>query len=379
MTLSKRIVLLLSIAAVGLLGFLVNSPALVQNLWICDFDEVGERNAGHGYTELTFRADVFNFGFKKMTNVQATVRSRSDKIVVVDGSLSFGDVPAGKKVTSLDTFTIRQHGKHFVRWDDLAWNVTGTSVDQPPVANAGPDKTASVGSSVMLDGSRSSDPDGDCLTFHWSFVSVPAGSKAVLSGATRVRPTFIVDRPGNYVIQLVVNDGKMDSAPDTITVSTGNTAPVADAGPDQTVYVGDRVTLDGSKSSDANGDSLGFNWTFKSRPSGSNASFSSPSDVKPTFQVDKPGTYVAQLIVNDGNVNSAPATVTITTQNSKPVANAGADQTVFVGSTATLDGSRSSDVDGDLLTFKWGPDDHPRRERRRPFQPRGCQADLPGR
>ena len=73
----------------------------------------------------------------------------------------------------------------------------------------------------------------------------------------------------------------------------------------------------------------------------------------PSFVVDRPGTYVAQLIVNDGTVNSAPDTVTISTLNSAPVANAGPDQAVSVGQAVGLDGSASSDVDGDPLTFSW--------------------------
>src|SRR5205823_673193 len=102
-----------------------------------------------------------------------------------------------------------------------------------------------------------------------------------------------------------------------------NTAPVADAGPDQTVVVGHTVTLDGSHSTDVDGDALLFTWSVTRSPSGSTATLSDPTVVNPTFVVDKPGTYVVQLIVNDGIGNSAPASVTITTINSRPVANAG--------------------------------------------------------
>ncbi|MBC8141084.1 MAG: hypothetical protein H7Y38_06550, partial [Armatimonadetes bacterium] len=52
---------------------------------------------------------------------------------------------------------------------------------------------------------------------------------------TSVRPTFTVDKAGTYVIQLVVNDGKQNSAPEFVTISTHNTPPVANPGPAQAV------------------------------------------------------------------------------------------------------------------------------------------------
>ncbi len=92
----------------------------------------------------------------------------------------------------------------------------------------------------------------------------------------------------------------------------GNTAPVADAGPDQSVTTGATVTLDGSGSTDADSDTLTYSWTLTSVPSGSSAVLSDPAVVAPTFTADVLGTYVAQLIVNDGTVDSAADTVTIT-------------------------------------------------------------------
>jgi hypothetical protein len=223
----------------------------------------------------------------------------------------------------------------------------------PPVANAGPDQTVMIGQTVTLDGSGSTDADGDPLQYRWSFVVRPTGSHATLSNPTLVHPTFVADRPGTYIVQLIVNDGKVNSVPDTVTITTSNTLPVANAGLDQTIAVGATVTLDGSQSSDVDGDPLLFTWSFTQVPSGSHATLSDPAAVHPAFVADKEGTYVVQLIVNDGFGKSAPATVTITTQNSRPVANAGPAQTVFVGTTVTLDGSASSDVDGDPLTFRW--------------------------
>jgi hypothetical protein len=88
----------------------------------------------------------------------------------------------------------------------------------PPTASAGPDQTVTAGATVQLDGSGSRDPDGDPLAFAWSFVTRPAGSGAALSGAATAVPTFVADVAGAYEVRLVVDDGKVASAPDTVRI-----------------------------------------------------------------------------------------------------------------------------------------------------------------
>jgi hypothetical protein len=91
------------------------------------------------------------------------------------------------------------------------------------------------------------------------------------------------------------------------------------------------------------------------KPIGSAAALSSTTSAKPTFTADLAGVYVASLVVNDGRLNSEIVTTTVTAAvaNSAPVANAGAYQNVVAGTTTTLDGSASSDANGDPLTFLW--------------------------
>ena len=88
-----------------------------------------------------------------------------------------------------------------------------------PVAEAGSDFSVFRDDTVDLDGSASSDLDGDPLTFRWSLASVAPGSLASLSGAGTAMPSFLADAEGTYVVQLIVNDGMVDSPADTITVS----------------------------------------------------------------------------------------------------------------------------------------------------------------
>ncbi|MBI3356900.1 MAG: PKD domain-containing protein [Nitrospirae bacterium] len=93
-------------------------------------------------------------------------------------------------------------------------------MDSAPVADAGHNQVVSVGATVTLDGSASHDADNQPLTYHWSLITKPVNSQATLSDPMNVRPTFVVDVAGEYVAQLIVNDGKQDSRPATVMVRT---------------------------------------------------------------------------------------------------------------------------------------------------------------
>jgi hypothetical protein len=234
-----------------------------------------------------------------------------------------------------------------------------------PVANAGPDQTAPVGSKVALNGAQSTDPDGpQPLSYSWTMVDRPAGSNAALAGPNTVNPDFVIDRPGRYVMSLVVNDGLASSPADQVVVSTSNSPPVANGGPDRSVFVGDWVMLNASASTDVDGDPLSFTWTLKSKPQDSAAAlqFVRPRiDEGVLFLVDKEGTYAVELIASDGRSSSAPDIILITTGNTMPVANPKAscaalpnvDCSVPIATAVTVDGSASTDVDGDPLTYSW--------------------------
>ena len=226
--------------------------------------------------------------------------------------------------------------------------------NRAPAADAGADQAVAVGQMVTLDGSGSSDADGDALSYQWS-LTPPTGSTAVLSAVDSATPSLVPDLPGAYIVELVVSDGLIDSEPDSVTVNaaTPNTRPVANAGADQTGTVGQTITLDGSASSDADGDGLSFSWALVNLPADSLALLDAPASVMPTFVADIAGTYQAELVVNDGLANSALSyvMVNISIPNTPPVGNAGAAQSVSVGANVQLDGSQSSDIDGDSLSW----------------------------
>jgi PKD repeat protein len=190
--------------------------------------------------------------------------------------------------------------------------IVSTAGNLPPVADAGENRSAQPGELVELDGSGSSDPNDDELSYEWA-LSVPEGSAAVLSDETSVNPTFTVDRAGEYAAALIVRDAQgLESETDTVVISTANVAPVANAGADRSAAPGDEVQLDGGASRDANGDPLSYRWSLLSAPAGSEAELTSEEGEQVGLRVDLPGTYVAQLLVNDGLQDSEPDTVSIT-------------------------------------------------------------------
>ena len=133
----------------------------------------------------------------------------------------------------------------------------------------------------------------------------------MLDDPSSATPSFTADVNGDYTATLVVSDGDLNSD-DTVLVTFDNVAPVADAGNNQTVGVGDTVALDGTGSSDANGDPLTYLWSLVSAPPGSSAQIQPNNAATTSFVPDENGSYVISLVVNDGVVDSEPSSVTIT-------------------------------------------------------------------
>jgi hypothetical protein len=224
-----------------------------------------------------------------------------------------------------------------------------------PEANAGSSERVPTGSLVILDGSSSRSNGGGPLTYQWT-LSPPIGSSARLDDPTIVRPRFTADVDGEYQIQLLVNNGELVSAAGIASIFAigKDTAPVANPGSDRKVAVGSVVTLDGSASSDADGDALSYAWSL-TPPAGSGAALDQHTSVRPHFIADIAGDYAVTLVVDDGKLPSLLAAVTITAtyDNLPPVAEIAPAAGVTVGSHVKLDGSGSHDPNGDPLTWRW--------------------------
>ena len=236
--------------------------------------------------------------------------------------------------------------------DDI--NITVNGSNTVPVADAGDDHVAYLPAIITLNGSRSSDTDGNPLTYSWSLLS---GPKAVtLSNTTYENPTWTPDTPGIYTFSLTVSDGTDTSIPDIvhITVHGSNQIPVAKAGTDQSVILYSTVTLGGGMSYDTDNSPspITYNWT---QVFGTTVSLSNSTSMTPTFVPIYEGVIRFQLTVSDGLHTSLPDELEIKVIgiNTPPIANAGNDQTGEAGKLIRLNGTGSSDKDGDALTYQW--------------------------
>lgn len=147
----------------------------------------------------------------------------------------------------------------------------------------------------------------------------------------------------------------IDTSEPLDTASDGNHEPYADAGGDLVGFVGVVVNFDGSGSYDPDGDNLDYTWGIDAAPSGSNVKLVDGDEESAQLVPDVAGAWTIALTVSDGAYESEADVITLTVSedNGKPVAAAGADQTVSVGATVTLNGGGSSDPDHDPLQYAW--------------------------
>lgn len=97
----------------------------------------------------------------------------------------------------------------------------------PPVADAGGDRTVEEGSAVVVDGSSSSDPDGDPLSYAWRLVRSD-GPPLVLSSTSDPQVSFEAPDDGEYTFELTVSDGVATDT-DEATITVANSRPTATA------------------------------------------------------------------------------------------------------------------------------------------------------
>jgi subtilisin family serine protease len=238
------------------------------------------------------------------------------------------------------------------------------NVNEKPTANAGDNQTANREETITLNGSDSSDKNGDSLTYKWEFVSKPTGSTSSLSNSNTTSPTFVADVAGEYVLQLIVNDGKVNSDPSNVTITVSGSS---DGGADVTTWTTGAYNNNEDRSqklSISGASSLvvrvvgkvesSFDFIYIYDASGKEIA-QYDGTINKTLIVQ--GSSITARLLSDSSETASGVTVSISEEgeevNNKPIANAGTNQNGHTGDSILLNGSKSSDKDEDSLTYQW--------------------------
>jgi hypothetical protein len=232
----------------------------------------------------------------------------------------------------------------------LVFEQSGTTADQPPTALAGANQDVQGVALVQLDGSGSSDPEATPLTFLWEQVGGPAVTLVDPSAAVTTFTAPAAIRTAQLLsFRLTVHDGIWSSVDtvDVTVIALPNAVPVANAGPDREVTAGAAVQLDGRGSSDADGDALTYAWT---QTAGTAVTLAGASTAQPSFTAPPvqtaPQQLIFRLVVNDGFVNSAADTVTITIPGQPDPTNVAATAAVTASSQRSTTQAATKAIDG---------------------------------
>ena len=227
------------------------------------------------------------------------------------------------------------------------------SHDGAPVVSVSADQTVSVGETVTLSGTATDD-DSPNLTYGWAHDS---DLTITFSDAAALTTTFVVpavDDDTEITFTLTVSDDTSDVTADTLITISHDGAPVVSVSADQTVSVGETVTLSGTATDD-DSPNLTYGWAHDSDLT---ITFSDAAALTTTFvvpAVDDDTEITFTLTVSDDTSDVTADTLITISHDGAPVVSVSADQTVSVGETVTLSGTATDD-DSPNLTYGWAHD-----------------------
>jgi large repetitive protein len=177
--------------------------------------------------------------------------------------------------------------------------ITVRPVQDPPIANAGPDQTVNEAQVVTFIGTGS-DPDGDTLTYSWNFGD---GGTANSANATH---TYLDN--GVYTATLTVDDGHGHIATDTLIVTVNNVAPTASLSGPATAVRGQERTFSFSASDVSPADAAGTFGYLVDWGDGTSSTTTGPaSGVQMTHTWTGSGSFTVRVTVTDKDGGSGSA------------------------------------------------------------------------
>ncbi|MCZ7646336.1 MAG: PKD domain-containing protein [Planctomycetota bacterium] len=236
-----------------------------------------------------------------------------------------------------------------------------------PVAAIAEPATVFAGDAAELDGSGSKDEDGDKLTYRWRVLDkTPAVDLGDRDGP-KLKVTTV--EQGTVRVELLVNDGKADSAPCVVQLKIlrKQAEPLAQPEGPTTGSVGEELVLSGEKSRSPGGGRITEYFWLQVPESGPDAKLSERQarQARLVFRPEAPGAYAFQLVVVDENgQKSPPATwtvnVAVAAKAPQAVAKVLGEGPFALGQELVLSAEESKDPEGLALEFRWKQLDGPR-------------------
>lgn len=242
-------------------------------------------------------------------------------------------------------------------------------------------QSVTVGADVVVDATRTTDPDGQPVNVTFEWADKPAASQAALAVAGR-SARFKPDVLGTYRLRVKGMDPHAAGFESLYTFMADNRGPspvllatvteVVGTSRAATVEasVGYDVLLNGAGSTDPDGNALTRTWQLVSRPAGSSAALTADAGAATVLSPDVLGNYVVRLTATDTRGAKGTVETTVQVNNRRPVAQVGTnaspqsipsapDVQVPLGTQVTLRGDASADADGDTLRYLWTLDTRP--------------------
>lgn len=215
-------------------------------------------------------------------------------------------------------------------------------INRPPVANAGVDTTVCTGDIVIFSGLKSTDPENGLLKYEWSI-----NDSIRLDGSNIV---YKFKNGGVYKVKLKVIDdsGLPCNYNEDEKLVTVVEAPIADAGPDQTVCANTPVQFDGTRSKDVDGIVNNYEWDFGDGEFGGGAT--------PVHIYTTPGIYKVTLTITGdllGECDNTDKDEMIVTVVEAPVAAFKSETLATENKPVTFDASESKLVSGKIIKYLW--------------------------
>lgn len=223
-----------------------------------------------------------------------------------------------------------------------------TVTNRAPVADFTYAPTTIYKNTVITLTNKSSDADGDTVTYKWEYLK--PNTTTWVQFSTSKDPTLNPTEKGTWGIRLTVSDGSLTNTKTESSIEVLNRPPVVGfTYSPSTIYNNTNVTFTNS-TTDSDNDTLTYKWEYKKPNTTTWVQFSTAKD--PTYTLNQKGVWEVRLTANDGT-DSVTLSKNITVSNRAPVADFSySPSTIYNNTTVTLT-NKSTDADGDTLTYKW--------------------------